>query len=281
MKKNDNYNNLVSDNISLTEILGYTIDFVKKYIKYFGLSLMLGVLAGFLYFKLAKYSYESSFTAYANHLKDVQVREIVGSLNKMIKEKDYKQLSDSLHISISTAYKISQLSVSINGEIEKDKEEEEAKSGNSFKLTAVVSDNIILDTLQTAIGQFLGNNIQAKRIKALSDSSSIIQINKVISEISYLDNMQERIYNQLGSQSKIQILDPAAVSTRIVELQEKLEGLKYAYNMNKKEMVVIQSFIPFRKQASPRLIISVVTGAIIGLLLGLIIAFVQDARSKA
>jgi hypothetical protein len=79
----------------------------------------MGAFIGFMYFKLSKPSYESTLTAYANHMTDVRVRDMIKDLNKMIKEDDREQLASTLFIPLSSAKKINGFSVSINSELNK------------------------------------------------------------------------------------------------------------------------------------------------------------------
>ncbi|SFB98396.1 Chain length determinant protein [Flexibacter flexilis DSM 6793] len=281
MEQNNNYSNLVTDDVSLTQILKAVFSFVGNNIKYLIISVVIGALLGFIYFNTAKYSYESSMTAYANHLKDIQVKSIIGDLNQMQQNADYESFAKALNIPISTATKINSLNVSINAEIEKDKDEDDAKKGNNFKITATVFNNDVLDTLQNAIGLYLANNPHAKMLKEMNDSTAWREIREIENEIAHLNALKVDVDNQIRNGKNVQIIEPTSVGIKILELKVKIQALKNGLVFNQREMIVLQPFVPFKKQASPRLIKSLISGISIGLILGLILALIQQARAKA
>lgn len=270
----DNYSNLSTGDISLLEIIQQLKSFLIQSYKLLIISFVVSTVWGFAYFKLSKPSYEATLTAYANHYSDVRVRDMIKYLNKMLEERDIDQLAQSLQINKTTAQKINNFSISINPEINRDKDEKEAKLGNTFSITVSVSSNSVLDTLQQALNNYLGNNPYVKKLEQLDHQKLTQQIGKIDEEIAYLDSLQHDIRLQVRKGGNIQILDPSSISSRLVELSDRRNDLKNSLVLREQELVVIAPFVPFKKQASPRLIISVVTSSVIGLIFGVLAAIV-------
>jgi hypothetical protein len=134
--------------------------------------------------------------------------------------------------------------------------------------------------LQNGLKSYLGKNPHARQQKLLENEANSEQIAKIESELDYLDSLKREVRLQIRKGSNLQILDPSAISSRAVELQEKLGFKKREFQLLENELVITSPFVPFKKQASPRLIISVVSGTVLGLVLGLIAAVVLSFKRK-
>lgn len=261
----------------LAAFISFIFSSIKRYLLLLVLFTLIGLLAGYMYHLFSPAYYKAEMIVQHNELTTKTYDQIIGGLNNLISSESYSGLAAELKIPEQSARKISLIeTVSINNEpLTKDTS---TKKIRSFKIGVLLSDNTIIDTLQSALVKYINNtpflrNLKEGQKKIYNERLSIIE-----KELKRLDTLKEK-YNRYLLTSKTSItfynneFDPAGIYDQSIKLSDQKEAILRWLNDESEAVSVIDGFkTPFTPQ-SQKLRDIMLSGLLSGLLIGLLITF--------
>lgn len=262
-----------SDEIDLLELLAKIVITIKSNILSIIIAFVVGSILGLGYYQFVPKTYESSMLISSGILTESYSKTLVMDINKLIKEKNLTTVSSKLGITQQEASKLGKLE--IKSAIEKSdgiKEEEK----NYLTIIGQSSDNSIWPSLQRGLISFFESNDFVK-IRVDQRKKYYTQIiERIDKELIDLEELKDNISNGKMSQSSkdnLILFDPTTVNTKILELNKEKIGLQNALE-TVNSVQLVDGFTVFEKPVSPKLSISLVAGASVGLfLVALLIGF--------
>ncbi|MEO6490731.1 MAG: hypothetical protein ABIO04_12380 [Ferruginibacter sp.] len=264
------------DDLDLVRLLERIYSFFRNYGKLLVAFSILGVLSGFVLYKVAPKVYGSSMLLHSFTLSNTEQIKIIETWNDLLKNKEYKVLAKRLHCEPKMLENVRKLSAM---EIQK---LYIPNNPNGFMVEALVKDNNVLDSLGKGIVYGLETT---EYIKAKLDArrSTLLQlIDKVRSEIIKLDSTKRNIeysINNNNQHSSSYIIDVSGINIQMIGLNEKLLGyldeLKFTNAVQ-----VLQNFEKFRTPVAPKLLKSLLLGLIGGLALGYFLSLYLYVRKR-
>ena len=239
-----------AEDIDLLALIERCILFFRKYKWVYITAILLGIGSGLYFYTAIPTSYRSRMIVHSFFLTNQEELQIVNNWNQLLAKKEYSDLATILHCSPAMlhavkkmkAQEIQQLASTINP--------------NGFTVDVIVTDNNILDSLQSAIvngfehGEYLGERLRVKRANLQE------LIGRTESEIQKLDSNKkifDGIMTGTGRASSSLILDASSVNRQMIEMTEKLMG--YKENLQFTAAVqVLQGFSRFDQPDGPHLI---------------------------
>lgn len=264
------------ENIDLLLLAERFLQFLKRFGKLFAAALLLGLTAGFLFFKLTPKTYKARLVLHSSLLSNPEQIQIVEGWNQLLKEQDYKTLSAQFNCPEELLTHLKQL---------KAKEIQQVftpNNPNGFTVDVFVSDNQVLPALQQAIITGFENNEYAKERLAVKRSGFEQLITKTEAEIAKLDSTKGIIENLLRGNSRSAsqlIVDGSSINRQIIEMNEKLLGFKENLKFTK-AVQLLKSFSPSKKTAGPGMKTWMAIGALTFLCLAWIAATLFSVNQK-
>ncbi len=262
-----------SDEIDLLELLAKIVITIKSNILSIIVAFVIGSILGLCYYQFVPRTYESSMLISSGILTESYSKNLVSDINKLIKEKNLTKVSTRLGITQQEANMLGKLE--IKSAIEKsDGIKEQEKS--YLTIIGQSSDNSIWPSLQTGLINFFESNDYVK-IRVDQNRKYYTQIiEKIDKELIDLQELKTNISSGKMSQSSkdnLVLFDPTTVNTKILELNKEKIGLQNALE-TVNSVQLVEGFTTFKKPVSPKLSISLVAGASVGLfLVALLIGF--------
>jgi uncharacterized protein involved in exopolysaccharide biosynthesis len=259
-----------SDEIDLLELVLKTVNVIRHNFFLIVAFFVLGTALGTAYYYSVKKVYESKIMIRSSILIEPYAREMIDNINLFIKQHNIEELSSQLKISEEAAENLSYL------DIEDPVTETLEKENNwIFILTAKVYDPKSRPELQKGLIQYLENNEYVK-VRVDQNRNLLRQyIDKINQEIQALEELKATVFKGdfFDNKNGNMMFDPTEINSKIVQLtKEKLQAesdLKLVSSVQ-----LIQGFTKLKKPTSPKLSLSIVAGAFVGLILvSILIAF--------
>lgn len=253
-----------TNEIDLAEILANSILVIKKNLTKLLIAFVIGSTLGLTYYQFAPNVYESEMIITSDILTESYSKSVFTNVQKLLKEKNTTSLSALLNISPTQAGEIS--TIELKGTIEKADVLQE-KEKTFINIVVKTTDNSIWPALQTGITSFIENNdfVKIRVDQRKKQYSSLIK--KIDHELADLEILKSKIMDgKLSSNGKdgMLLLDPTTIHTKILELNK--EKINYQNGLELVNSVqIVKSFTAFEKPASPKLSISLASGASLGL----------------
>ncbi len=254
-----------NDEIDLLEVLARIILLIKRNAKIIALAFVTGTVLGFFYYEFVPKVYESKMILLSDILTSSYSERITESLDRLISENNTKILSERLKMSEQNAKQIGKIEIeSVKQDKTKDKDE---KENAIFIVTVKVLDKDILPGLQGNIIDYLRNN-EFVRIRVEQRKKYTIEIIKKIDEqLSALEQLKSKITKGdlvQGGKENLVLFDPTSVHSKILELNKERTSLQNSLETIN-SIQLVEGFTVFEKPVGPKLSISLVGGASLGL----------------
>lgn len=264
--------NKSSEDIDLLQLLIKTLKIIKSNTIIIVSFFLVGSLIGFLWYSTAPKVYESKMMVSSEILTESYSKELIENLNQLISENNPVAFASKLNLSAEESQKIRKIEIeNANGKPETLKEDEKI----FLIITVFISDQSILPKLQKNIIAYLENNDYARVRVEQKKKFYLSMITKVNEEISGLEDFKNKIYKGdfFATVKGNVMFDPTSVNTKIIDLTK--QRIEYENSLQIVNSVqVVNSFTIFSKPTSPKLSISLVSGAFIGLIfVGILIAY--------
>ncbi|MEQ1675884.1 MAG: hypothetical protein ABL876_04265 [Chitinophagaceae bacterium] len=264
------------EDIDLLLLLERFIAFLKRFGWLFITALLLGLAAGYWFYRSIPKTYQSRLVVHSYLLTNPEQIQIVNNWDRLLKQKEFKNLSTLLHCPENILYGVKQL---------KAKEIQQVftpNNPNGFIIDALVTNNSILDSLQSAIVYGFENSEYVKERLAAKRASLQELIIKTTAEINKLDSTKkiiEGIIGGSGRSSSSLILDGSSINRQLIEMNEKLLGFKESLEFTN-AIQVLQSFSKFNEVHGPKLIPWLFIGVVFFLFLAWAGALVYNVSQK-
>jgi hypothetical protein len=271
------YQNPVQDDeIDLMLILGNGINFIRKNLKIFILFIVLGLIEGIFAFVFLPRTYKVNMLADSRILHGEEVTAIVDSWQNLIKKGEYNVLATKFNVRPSIIENIKHIEAEPSKRIINNQER------YAFLINCEVFDNSLLDTLQAGILNAMKNSDYV-RLRVETQKQNLESLRgKINNEIAELDSIKLTIHQLLrsgGNSSNPFLTDPGNINLQIVSLYER--NLKIAEEIKfLDEIQVIESFTRFEKPDSPKLVICLFGGLLLGLFCAFLFIIAKNIQKK-
>lgn len=260
-----------NDEIDLTELLVRVKNVLfRNKITIISLTI-LGLLLGLLYYNLRPAVYQSEVVVRATILNESLLEVVNENLTQLLKENNYRALANKLNLPLEVAGYINKI------EIEPTDEAADKKLEFAFYVINVESfSNDHWNELEKGMLYYLSNNAFVKKRIDLKEKQYKGFISKLDAEINQIDSLKKGLYSSdnLGKDNVI-MMNPGEVYTALLELVKERQKLEEELEFNH-AVEVVEDFDAYQRPVSPRPVFSVAVGGLIGLALGLFIAFGRE-----
>jgi hypothetical protein len=269
--------NQSSDEIDLLDLAIKLNRVFVKNLKSLIVAFVIGTLVGLAFYQFVPKKYESKMILLSDILTSSYSERITESLDNLIKEQNSKILSERIGLTVEQAKQIAKIEI----ESVKQKEAKDDKSESStFIVTVKTKDNAILPQLQDGIINYLRNNEYVKiRVRQRQDFYKAM-IEKVGQEINSLDSLKRRLFSGqpiYSKSSEMMLVDPTNIYSKIIELSK--EQISYKNSLELVNSIqLVEGFTVFDKPVSPKLSISLASGASLGIFFVLALVAVKGFR---
>jgi hypothetical protein len=157
-------------------------------------------------------------------------------------------------------------------------ESEDPKEADRFILTAETYSQEVLPDLQKALVAYFENN-EFVKIRVDHNKKLYTQmISKVETEIRDMEGWKQKIMSGAFFQNANGVIfDPTTINSKIIDLTKERISLENSLALVN-SVQVIEGFTPFQKPTKPKLSISLISGATIGLVFVLIFLGLKSIR---
>jgi hypothetical protein len=265
------------EEIDLLRLLERAIRFCRQFKWIFLAALLAGILGGWLmYSKVIPVTYKSRLVLHSNILTNPEQIQIVNNWNKLLKQREYASLAAALGCSSEILYHTKGLTA---------KEIQQAftpNNPNGFTIDAIVTDQSILDSLQSALlnGFDKGSYIKQRlEIKKENLKELIIRTREEIGKLDSTKKNMEAIIGGYGRSSSSVIIDGTSINRQLIEMHEKLLGYQESLRFTS-AVYVLQGFSQFNKPDNPKLIPWIFIGVFVFMSLAITYAILSNLLAK-
>lgn len=260
-----------NDEIDLVELLVKAVLLIKRNLVQIIIFFVVGTGLGYAYASLAPKVYESKMLVSSDILTESYSEKLFESLQGLIKEKNYNELSARIGLTPTESESLSKIKIE-SALKDKPQKEDEKKF---FLITVELTDQSIQPKLQNGLIQFL-QQIDFVKVRVEQRKKYYSDLIKQIdTEIQSLEEFKSKIYDgNFFQNSKGNVMfDPTEVNSKIIELSKERGGYVMALE-TANSVQVVEGFTQFDKPIWPKKSVSLAAGASLGLfLVGIMIAF--------
>ncbi|HNP08718.1 MAG TPA: Wzz/FepE/Etk N-terminal domain-containing protein [Cyclobacteriaceae bacterium] len=260
-----------NDEIDLVELLVKAVLLIKRNLVQIIIFFVVGTGLGYAYASLAPKVYESKMLVSSDILTESYSEKLFESLQGLIKEKNYNELSSRIGLTPDESESLSKIKIESALKDKPQKEDEK----RFFLVTVELTDQELLPKLQNGLIQFL-QQIDFVKVRVEQRKKYYSDLIKQIdTEIQSLEEFKSKIYDgNFFQNSKGNVMfDPTEVNSKIIELSKERGGYVMARE-TANSVQVVEGFTQFDKPIWPKKSVSLAAGASLGLfLVGIMIAF--------
>jgi len=265
-----------SDDIDLLLFIERNILFFKKYKWIFILAGILGLAFGILGYRSVPKTYKSRMLVHSYILSNEEEIQIINNWNDLLKKGEYPVLAAIFHCRENILYSFKQMKAE---EIQK---VFSPTNPNGFFIDVNVTDNSILDDLQSGIVYGLENSEYIKERVAEKRANLHEIIEKTSAEINKLDSTKKILEDIISGKRKSSsslIIDISSINKQLVEMNEKLLSFKTELKFSN-AVQVLQSFSKGKNLVGARLIVWLISGLMVFLFLAYIYASLNSINKR-
>ncbi|MBL0268309.1 MAG: hypothetical protein IPP99_06525 [Chitinophagaceae bacterium] len=266
-----------TEEIDLLRLLERGIRFFRQFKWIFLTALLAGIVGGwFMYSKVIPVTYKSRLVLHSNILTNPEQIQIVNNWNKLLKQQEYSSLAQALGCGPEILYRTKGLTA---------KEIQQAftpTNPNGFTIDAIVTDQSILDSLQSALlnGFDKGSYIKQRlEIKKANLTELIIRTREEISKLDSTKKNMEALIGGYGHSSSSVIIDGTSINRQLIEMHEKLLGYQESLRFTS-AVYVLQGFSQFNKPDNPKLLPWLFIGVFVCMSLAIAFALLSSLLKK-
>jgi hypothetical protein len=265
-----------SDDIDLLLLLERCLIFFKKYKWVFLIAILLGIGSGLYMYRSLPKVYKSRMVLHSFLLTNQELITIAGNWNDLLKRHEYASLAQIFHCPESLLYRVKQIKTQ---EIQKIFT---PTNPNGFTVEVMVTDNAVLDSLQTAIVSGFENTPYIRQRVDIKKANLAELIEKTSDEIARLDSTKKMMEDIISGKQRITsslVIDGSSINRQLIEMNQKLMSFKEDLNFGN-AIQVFQGFSKFSKPAGPKLYVWLGLGLIGFLALAYIGTLFHSINSK-
>jgi hypothetical protein len=278
------------------------IDRLFKNLKLIALFLILGAIAGCLYFYAKKPYYESSMTLSSEYFKGELLANSIQNLNEVCEEGNSRVLASLLQIPLGKAQNIRSINLSpivsqnyrMLVDLYSGNEKYEGKldslllysNQSNFQLNVEVYDTTALNGLDTVLANYIKSNDYVRK-RIVVDRMNLLSLkNKLIRESGSLDTLKRSIATSIKSSGDAgrsgtnnvilgeKSVNPIEIYERDLDLYNQRQEIERQLALNA-EIEIIEKFIPYADPKSGSLLKNTAKGAIGGFILAILFVLYQ------
>lgn len=261
------------------------IFFVARKWKFLMLAgLVLGLIAGYIYYSKKPSYYKVSMVVVFNELTKKTYAEILDQLDKLTTAESAERLAGELKVSRDIAGSILFIDAKNinNGALRLDTS---TKTRQPFKIILALTNNNSADSVQTAIINYLNNSPYLKKFKEEQRRNYLDKILFIDRELAKLDSLKNEYTRSLASSGKSATIynnafDPAEIYVHSNELVDQKETMLSALNVEGTAISVIDGFKITSSPQSASLLKYLLAFGGIGLATGFILGFFLETQKK-
>jgi len=253
-----------ADEIDLVKILTSLVMTIKNNLIAIIVAIVIGSGLGFGLYQTSPKVYESELIISSDILTEYVGKSVFTNIQKLISQENTTDVSELLHLSPSEISAIK--SFELKGTTEKGDNLKDDDDTYYFNIKVKSLDNTIWPKLQIGITTFIKNNDFVKVRVEQRKKYFISLIAKLDHELNDLEILKSKIMDGTfsGSKDGMVLLDPTLINSQIIGLTK--EKLTYQNSLELGNSVeVIENFAAFAKPVGPRFLLSIATGAVLGI----------------
>jgi hypothetical protein len=261
------------DEIDLMELFLKGVNVIRANFWLVVVFFCIGLVLGFIFYSTSTRIYEAKMVIASGILTSSYSKNLIEKLNTHRRENNQAAMKALLNVSDEVVQKFSY------ADIDPLSKADELKETDRFIITARVLDRKIFPELQKGLVQYLENN-EFVKIRVEQNKNYYQQmLAKIDSEIKDMEEFKQRIINgQFFQSAKGNVMfDPTTVNSKILELTKERINLQNSLALAN-SVQVIEGFTPFERPVSPKLSISLASGAVLGVVGASIVLFIKTIR---
>ena len=265
------------DEIDLLQLLVNVVKAFVSNLKLFIIALLTGTIGGLAFYQFAPKVFESKIVFTSEVLTYSISKAITDDVRVLIKEHNYDLLGQRLNMEAAEASQIDAIQLEIV--IERSELLKESDK-TILAIRVQVTDKALFAKLQSSLIDYFENNEYSKIRE--KEQKKVLQgmIDKSTEEIAELEKLRVQfLKGELFQKSAAGTImfDPTIINVRILDLtREKLQNLNSLAVSNSVQL--IQGFTNFNKPISPKISISLATGASIGIFFAIALIIFKSFR---
>ncbi|MEO8471035.1 MAG: hypothetical protein ABI477_02540 [Chryseolinea sp.] len=262
-----------ANEVDLFELLVKLVLSIKENFWLFVFAFSIGIALGVTHFYISQKTYEGKMILSSGILTDSYAKILFENASQYLVEGNYAKFADAFEISEADSRSVRDLRMQALSKVE------DLKEHDRFQVTIEVSDKAILERMQVGIVHYLENNAFVKVRVAQLKAYLTQMVASTEKEIKALEDMKTSISTGVFFQSaKGNVMfDPTVVNSKILELIDKKIGYENSLRLSD-SVQVIEGFTSFEQQKSPKLLVSLISGAGLGMIFILIIVCYKSIR---
>lgn len=256
----------------------------RKWIFLMLAGLVLGLIAGYVYYSKKPSYYTVSMVVLFNELSKKTYAEILDQLDKLTTPESAERLAGELKVSRESAESIFFIDAKNinNGPLRLDTS---SKTRQPFKIILGLTNNKSADSLQTGIINYLNNNPYLKKFKEEQRRNFLDKISFIDRELTKLDSLKDEYTRSLASAGNSATIynnafDPAEIYVHSNELVDQKQTMLSALNVEGTAISVIDGFKITSSPQSASLLRYLLAFGGIGLATGFILGFFVEAKKR-
>lgn len=226
---------------------------------YFSIFIILGIVLASIVYSNKRKEYYSKITLKSYILSNEHCLDLVETLEELVDEKNYKELSTLLNIDTAYTNKLVEISYK-SFEFDFNPDRDSIMEGDPFYIQVSVYDNSVLDSLQKGIVQYLENNNYALKRKSIKQQNLKELSFRIGSQIEELDTLKKVIENNLATANSSegilflqQPIDPINTYREVISLYREQMDIRKELLLTS-SVEVIQGFTKFSDPHKPDLV---------------------------
>jgi len=257
------------DEVDLMEVFLKILSAVRANFWLIFLSFIIGTLLGLGYYYSSNKVYESKMVVSSAILTSSFTEALVDKINRHRSESNSMAIKELLNCTDITAKSL------VNLDIEKLSQVDDLKEADKFIVTAQVLNQEVLPDLQRGLVFYLENNEYVK--VRVDQSKKYLQqmVSKLDAEIADMEEFKQKLTSgAFFERARGNVMfDPTTVNSKILDLTKERITLQHSLELSN-SVQVIEGFTRFERPSSPRLLVSLISGSLVGLFfVGLFLAF--------
>lgn len=278
------------DEIDLLELLAKVIRIVRKRILLLPIFLILGIGLGISGYFAFKPTFQTKMIASSTVINYPAIAGIINTLNDLVKEANYEELSSRLKLTSDDIKSIKEISCEniIGEEIEeinnvRSKRVDEYSEQEQFIINVKLTNTRIISTLQKSVVDYIENNPYIKNKIKIEKEIIQRELENIDNDLKYNDSIRLMVIAKMRSGENQNIkIDLGDFDTQQVELYERQSTLQKELELLK-NIQIIEPFTKFQKPTSfdiPKSIVAGVTGGLFLWIMTLMLLELNKAVKK-
>ncbi|MCJ8166410.1 chain length determinant protein [Pontibacter sp. E15-1] len=265
---------------SIGNKISYVARAIKSQLIPFLMILLIGLGIGYADYSLERPYYTSSMTMVLAEIRNEFVEDQLNKLSSMVGEGNVEGLAANLDISVEAARQIKSLMFSNLDQLRI--AEDSVLTGSPFKVELTLYDKQLFSSMEPAITNYLENNPYFSKQKRIKQKKVEDLISKYKSEIVSMDTLKSEVINPRGPVNGFvygEPIDPTNLYRESISLYQKQVELEASLEQID-NIQVVTGFYSRNKPSGPRLLIYMVSSAVVALFIGMFVALYLENKKR-